>query len=219
VHALLGNLPTKTTAEKRHRRKHTKILHATLILTRTKKTVTTKTFATKNGLDQTKPQTNLKNNFGKPDTTKRQKRQRNREHFTNLIYQNLCEKKTSRFWELTKPTTNKAKATKQSQSKPTLTKTWPKTLKPILATRQNKPETLLIKENLLSEETRTWKPAYWKPDSNLDLKNTAAKKLILNFWAKHKTNFAIQRRICFLYLVAQRFALPACGRAWIRFEM
>ncbi|KAF0209726.1 MAG: hypothetical protein FD178_3761 [Ignavibacteria bacterium] len=31
----------------------------------------------------------------------------------------------------------------------------PKTLKPVLATRPNQPETLLTKENLLSEETRT----------------------------------------------------------------
>jgi hypothetical protein len=75
VHALLGNLPTRTLAEKRQHRQHDKILHATLIFTRTKKTVTTKTLPEKNGLDRTKPQTNLNNNFGKPDTTKRQQRQ------------------------------------------------------------------------------------------------------------------------------------------------
>jgi uncharacterized Zn-finger protein len=64
VHALLGNLPTRTMAEKRHHRKHDKILHATLIFTRTKKTVTYKTLAEKNGPDRTKPQTNLSANFG-----------------------------------------------------------------------------------------------------------------------------------------------------------
>jgi len=37
VHALLGNLPTRTLAEKRRQRQHDKILHATLIFTRAKK--------------------------------------------------------------------------------------------------------------------------------------------------------------------------------------
>jgi hypothetical protein len=32
-------------------------------------------------------------------------------------------------------------------------------LKPILATRQNQPETLLTKENLLNKKNRTWKLA------------------------------------------------------------
>jgi len=44
------------------------------------------------------------------------------------FYQNLCWKKTSRFWKPTKPTTNKAKAAKQSQSKPPQTKTQAKNL-------------------------------------------------------------------------------------------
>jgi hypothetical protein len=37
LHALLGNLPSRTTAEKRHHRQHDKILHATLIFTRANK--------------------------------------------------------------------------------------------------------------------------------------------------------------------------------------
>jgi hypothetical protein len=47
VHALLGSLLTRTFAQKGHHRKHDKILHATLTLTRTKKTVIYKTLAEK----------------------------------------------------------------------------------------------------------------------------------------------------------------------------
>jgi hypothetical protein len=47
VHALLGNLPTRTLAEKRRHRQHDKILHAIFIFTKTKKTVTYKTPAEK----------------------------------------------------------------------------------------------------------------------------------------------------------------------------
>jgi hemerythrin-like domain-containing protein len=52
----LGNLPARTTAEKRHHRKHDKILHATLIFTRTKKTVTYETLAKKDFAKQTRTQ-------------------------------------------------------------------------------------------------------------------------------------------------------------------
>jgi hypothetical protein len=192
VHALLGNLPTKTTAKKRYHRKHDKILHATLIFTRTKKTVTTKTLATKNGLDQTKPQTNLNNNFWKPDTTKRQQRQWNRDNFTNSTYQNFCRKKASRFWEPRKPTTTKAEAAKQSQSKPTLTETWPKNLEANFRDSTkwtwnfaDKKKTCWAKkpelENLLAEnqtQTLTWKTPLLKNRFWISEPNT---KLTLRF--------------------------------------
>jgi hypothetical protein len=60
--------------------------------------------------------------FAKPDFTQNRQRQRKRDNFTNTIYPKLCKKKTRRFREPTKLTTNKTEATKQSQSKLTLTK-------------------------------------------------------------------------------------------------
>jgi hypothetical protein len=89
---VLGNLPTRTTAEKRHHRKHDKILHATLIFTRTKKTVTYETLAKKRLC-----QTNQNADFGKPDFDKKRQSQRNRDNFTNSTYQNFREKKSNQF--------------------------------------------------------------------------------------------------------------------------
>jgi len=79
--------------------------------------------AIKNEFCESKPQTNQNADFGKPDFAIKRQRQRNRDNFTNSTYPKLCEKKTRRFREPTQPTMNKTEATKQSQSKPTLTKT------------------------------------------------------------------------------------------------
>jgi len=56
-------------------------------------------------------------------------------------------------------------------------------VKPILATRPNKPETLLTKENLLNEKAKNLKTCLLKTKiQNMNLKkNATAKKLILNF--------------------------------------
>ena len=56
VHALLGNLPTRTLAEKRRHRQHDKILHATLIFTRTKKLWLTKRLLKKDFAKHTETQ-------------------------------------------------------------------------------------------------------------------------------------------------------------------
>ena len=45
-----------------------------------------------------------------------------------IFCQNFCQEKISQFWKPTKPTTNKAEAAKQSQSKPSQTKTPAKNL-------------------------------------------------------------------------------------------
>jgi len=78
VHALLGSLPAyQNAAEKRNHRQHAQLLHTTYFLAMAKTDLTktpnsqkrqpTKTPAEKNGLCQSKPQTNQNENFGKPD--------------------------------------------------------------------------------------------------------------------------------------------------------
>ena len=69
-----------------------------------------------------------KQNLPKRWITKNGQSQRSRDNFKNSIYQNLCRKKTSRFWKPTQPTTNKAETAKQSQLKPPQTETQAKNL-------------------------------------------------------------------------------------------
>jgi hypothetical protein len=66
--------------------------------------------------------------FGKPDTTKRQQRQRNRDNFTNSIYQKLCEKRQADFGNLARRKNDFAKRNRLDQSKPKLTETQAKNL-------------------------------------------------------------------------------------------
>jgi len=102
-----------------------------------------------------------------------------------------------------------------------------KTLTLIFATRWNQIETLPIKETLLSKKPRTCpqgavpKPACWKNiDQNTYLKNTTAKNWIWFFISTIKRNLRIKDGFVFGFGSApQRFALPACGRAWTMFEM
>jgi hypothetical protein len=90
-HALLGSLPAdQNLCLKRQHRKLDWILHVTLLFTKTQKLYANQNACWKNGLCQSKPQTNQNKNFGKPDITKRQQRQRNRDNFTNSIDQNFC---------------------------------------------------------------------------------------------------------------------------------
>jgi len=108
-------------------------------------------------------------NFQKPDITERQQRQRNRDNFTNPIYQNICRKKTSRFWEPTKPTTNTAEAAKQSQSKPPQTETQTKNLEADFRDSTNPTWIYANKENTAKRKSRElenllaekYKPEKW----------------------------------------------------------
>jgi len=78
------------------------------------------------------------------------------------FYQNLCWKKTSRFWKPTKPTTNTARkndTTNQNHRRP---KRKRKTLKPILATRQNQPELTPTKKPPPNEKAENLKTCLLK---------------------------------------------------------
>ena len=78
------------------------------------------------------------------------------------FYQNLCRKKTSRFWKPTKPTANTARkndTANQNQRRP---KRKRKTLKPISATRQNQPETMPTKRTPPNEKAENLKTCLLK---------------------------------------------------------
>ena len=95
------------------------------------------------------------------------------------------------------------------------------TLKPILATWQNQLKIMPTKKiPPKGKKPRIWKSACWKKYWPEPLAwNMSPLKKVLNFCANLKTNFAIQIWFwfCSLASATQRFALPACGRAWILF--
>jgi len=68
----------------------------------------------------------------------------------------FAEKRQADFENLQNRPRTKPKPRNNANQNQCWEKRKPKTLKPVLATRQNEPETLLIKENLLNEEIRTW---------------------------------------------------------------
>ncbi len=92
---------------------------------------------------------------------------------------------------------------------------WPKrklkTLKPILATRQNQPETLLMKKNLLNEKDKLENLLAENQTQTKLKKNATAKKWIWFSELNDKTNLANQRRFCICSL-----ALPANGLRYLR---
>ena len=201
MHALLANLPAdQNLCPKRQHRKLDWILHVTLILTKTQKSQLTKTLAEKNGLCQSKPQTNQNEDFQKPDITKRQQRQRSRDNFTNSTYQNFCRKKTNQFWKPTKPTANKAEATKQSQSKPPQTETQIKNLEASFSDWTKTTWNFADEKKLVERKSQTWKPADWKPDSNTIWKNATAKKLNLFFQTQRQNETCESKTILVLLL-------------------
>ena len=81
----------------------------------------------------------------------------------NLYFcQNSCREKTSRFWkpsQPTKTTANETNTTNQNRREP---KCKPKTLKPISATRQNQPETLLTAKTPPNEKAENLKTCLLK---------------------------------------------------------
>ena len=125
VHALLGSLLLCQTLwlVKDQPANLTKFYNELGFLPKPKKETTNRNACYKKWVLRIKATNNQNANFGKPDFAQNGQRQRNRVNFTNSTYPKLCYKKTSRFWEPTKPTVNFAKRNRHNLSKPKLTKT------------------------------------------------------------------------------------------------
>ena len=129
-----------------------------------------------------------------------------------LLLPEFCQEKPSRFWKPTQLAKNKAKAAKQSLSKPLQTKTPAKNLEPDFSDFTKPTWTYANVENIAKRKSRELENLLAEKilTKYFTLKSATAKK-DLNLWAKHKTNFANQRRIWFCSL-----ALPPNGLRYLR---
>ena len=163
---------------------------------------------------QRQTQINQNADFAKPDLTKKQQRHWNQDNFTNSIYPKFCEKKTRWFWEPTQPTTNKAKATKQSQLKPLLTKTQTKNLEVNFSDSTNWNRTFADQRNADKRKRQTYKPQIEKK-TQADIKMKAGKGKHYNRQKTNSTTKQIYQRAGFVFSRQRLTACVTCGWAGV----